>query len=181
MARVVFEAVKPPVVPEAPPLANARAAVPAPTGPKGGSTGAEASKPKEHSPSTSQPFPQAPEPVTNASDTDSGEIEEIISEEVPSSRSLKVRIPLGLLKHSHETSGSSSQSEAMPSKVRKEPEAKEGEISGPTGPSEANLSAAHFELYQKDRAEVQDIQARILKLTDRDDVTQEVLDSSPIF
>ena len=85
VARAVFEAVKPPVVPEAPPLANAHAAVPAPTGPKGRSTGPEASKPKEHTPSTSQPSPRAPEPGSNASKMDSGEIEEIISEEAPSS------------------------------------------------------------------------------------------------
>ena len=95
--------------------------------------------------------------------------------------SLKVRLPLELLKHSHETSGSGSKSETTPSKVRKESEAKEGETGGLTGPSEADLSKAHFELYQKDRAEVRDIRARILKLNDRDDVTQEVLHSSPIF
>ena len=69
----------------------------------------------------------------------------------------------------------------MPSKVRKEPEAEEDETGGSTGPSEADLSKACFELYQKDHAEVRDIRARILELNDRDDVTQEVLDSSPIF
>ena len=164
------------MVPEAPPLANAHAAVPAPIGPKGGNTGPEALKPKEHTPSTSQPSLWAPEQGSNASDMDSSTTEEIISEEAPSSQSLKVRLPLGLLKHSHETLGSGSKSEAMPSKVRKEPEAEEGEIGGPTGPSEADLSEAHFKLYQKDRVEVQDIWARILKLTNRDDVTQEVLD-----
>ena len=49
-------AVKPPVVPEA----SARAAVPAPAGPKGKNAGSEASKPEEHTPSTSQPSLQAP-------------------------------------------------------------------------------------------------------------------------
>ena len=92
-----------------------------------------------------------------------------------------MRLPLGLLKHSHKTSGSSSKSEATPSKVQKEPEAEEGKIGGSTGPSEADLSKARFELYQKDHAEVWDIRARILELNDKDDVTQEVLDSSPIF
>ena len=181
VARVVFEVVKPQVVPEAPPLADARAAVPAPMGPKGGSTGPEASKPEEQTPSTSQPSPRTPEPGSNASNTDSGTIEEIIPEEVPSSQSLKVRIPPGLLKHSHETSGSGSKSESTPSKVWKEPEAEEGKTSRPTGPSETDLSKAHFELYQKDRAKVRDIRARIFELTDRDDITQKVLDSSPIF
>ena len=92
-----------------------------------------------------------------------------------------MKLPLGLLKHSHETSGSGSKNEATPSKVRKELEAEEGETGRPTGPSEADLSEARFELYQKDRAKVRDIRAQILELTDRDDVTQEVLDSSPIF
>ena len=175
MARAVFEAVKPPVVPEAPPLANARATVPAPAVPKGGNTGQEASKPKEHAPSTSQPSPRAPEQGSNASDADSGATEEIIPGETPSSRSLPVRLPLGLLKRSHETSGSGSKSEATPSKVWKGSEAEEGEIGGQTGPSEANPSEARFELYQKDCAEVRDIRAWILELDDRDDVTQEVL------
>ena len=92
-----------------------------------------------------------------------------------------MRIPLGLLKHSHETSGSSSKSEAMPSKVWKGPEAEEGKIGRQTGPSEADLSEARFELYQKDRPEVWNIRAWMLELDDRDDVTREVLDSSPIF
>ena len=100
---------------------------------------------------------------------------------MPFSRSLKVRLPLGLLKRGHETSGSGSKSEATPSKVQKELEAEEGEIGRSTGPSEADLSKARFELYQKDHAEVWDIRARILELNDRDDITQEVSDSSPIF
>ena len=69
----------------------------------------------------------------------------------------------------------------MPSKVRREPEAKEGKTGGLTGPSEADLSKARFKLYQKDCAEVWDIRAQILELDDRDDITQEVLDSSPTF
>ena len=43
------------------------------------------------------------------------------------------------------------------------------------------LSQARFELYQKDLPEVRDIRAQILGLDDRDEVTQKVLDSSPIF
>ena len=158
-----------------------RVAVPAPAGPKGEDSRPEASKPEEHTPSTSQPSLRAPEQGSIASDTDSGPTEEIISEEVPFPRSLKVRLLLGLLKHSHETSASSSKNEATPSKVRREPEAEEGKTGGSTGPSEVDLSKAHFELYQKNRAKVQDIRSRILELDDRDDVTQEVLDSSPTF
>ena len=181
MARAVFEAVRPPVVPEAPPLADAHATIPTLAVPKGGNTGQEALKPKEHAPSTSLPSPWAPEQGSNASDADSGTTEEIISEEASSSQSLQVRIPLGLLKRSHETLGSGSKREATPSKVWKGPEAEEGKIGGQTGPSEADLSEAHFELYQKDHPEVWDIWAWMLELDDRDDITREVLDSSPIF
>ena len=117
MARAVLEAVRSPVVPEAHPLASVRAAVPAPAGPKGENTRPEASKPEEHTPSTSQPSLWAPEQGSVASDTDFGTTEEFISEEVPFPRSIKVRLPLGLLKRSHKTSGSGSKSEAMPSKV----------------------------------------------------------------
>ena len=92
-----------------------------------------------------------------------------------------MRLPLGLLKRSHETTASGSNNGATPSKVRKEPEAEESETAWSTGPSKADLSKARFELYQKDHPEVWDIRARILELDDRDDITQEVLDSSLAF
>ena len=139
------------------------------------------SKPGEPTPSTSQPFLQVPEQSGRASDTDSGKAEEIASEEVPPPQSLKVRLPLGLLKRSHETTVSGSKNGATPSKVQKEPEAEESETACSTGPSEADLSKAQFELYQKDCPEVQDIRAWILELDDRDEVTQEALDSSLTF
>ena len=83
MARVVFEAVRPPVVPTALPLANTREAVPTPLRPKDRGSGPEASKPAEPTPSTLQPFSQVPEQSSIASDTDSSKAEEIASEEVP--------------------------------------------------------------------------------------------------
>ena len=100
---------------------------------------------------------------------------------MPPPQSLKVRLPLGLLKHSHETMANGSKNGAMPSKVQKEPEAKESKTTSLTGPSEAALSKAQFELYQKDLPEVRDIRAQILELDDRDKVTQKVLDSSLTF
>ena len=181
VARAVFEAVRPPVVPKAFLLAGPCEAALTLLGPKDRGSGPEASKPTEPTPSTSQPCLQVPEPGSTASDTDSGKAEEITSEEAPPPRSLKVRFPLGLLKRSHETAASGSKSGATPSKVRKGPEAEESETAWSTGPSKADLSKACFELYQKDRLEVRDIQAQILELDDRDDVTQEVLDSSPTF
>ena len=181
MARAVFEAVRPPVVPKKSPAAGSQEAVLTPPGPADGWSKPEASKPTEPAPSASQPCLQVLEPGSTASDTDSGRTEEVVPEEVPPLRSLKVRLPLALLKHSHETKASGSKDGATPSKVRKEPGAEEGETAWSTGPSKADLSKACFELYQKDRPEVWDIWAQILELDDRDDVTQEVLDSSPIF
>ena len=69
----------------------------------------------------------------------------------------------------------------MPSKVRKEPEAKEVEVDTPTGPSEAALQKAQFELFQKDLPEVQEVCAWILELQEGQVVTQQLLDSSPTF
>ena len=169
------------MVPKVFPLASTREAVLTPLRPKDRGSGPEALKPEEPTPSTSQPFLQVPEQSSIASDTDSGKAEEIASEEVPPLQSLKVRLPLGLLKHSHKTTVSGSKNGAMPSKVQKEPEAEESETACLTGPSEVDLSKARFKLYQKDRPEVQDIQAQILELNDRDDVTQEALDSSLTF
>ena len=176
----MFEAVRPPVVPKRSPAAGSQDVVPTPPGPVDGGSEPEASKPTDPAPSTSQPCLQVPE-SGNSSDTDSGRTEQVVPEEVPPPQSLKVRLPLALLKCSHETKAGGSKDGATPFKVRKEPGAEESETAWSTGPSKADLSKAHFELYQKDRAEVRDIRAQILKLDDRDDVTQEVLDSSPIF
>ena len=181
MARAVFEVVRPPVVLKAFPLASTHEAAFTPLGPKDRGSGPEASKPEEPTPSTSQPFLQVPEQSGGASDTDSGKAEEITSEEVPPPQSLRVRLSLGLLKCSHETMASGSKNGAMPSKVQKEPEAEESKTACSTGPSKADLSKARFDLYQKDRPEVQDVWAWILELDDRDEVTQEALDSSLTF
>ena len=76
---------------------------------------------------------------------------------------------------------SGSKNGAMPSKVRKEPDAEESKTAGSVGPSKVDLSQTRFDLYQKDCPEVWDVRARILELDDRDEVTQEALDSSPTF
>ena len=76
---------------------------------------------------------------------------------------------------------SGSKDGATPSKVQKESEAKEAEASTLTGPSEAALRKAQFELYKKDLPEVQEVRARILGLDEGEEVTQEVLDSSSTF
>ena len=76
---------------------------------------------------------------------------------------------------------SSSKDGATPSKVWKESEVNEAEATASTGPSEAALRKAWFELYEKDFPEVQEVRARILGLDEGEKVTQEVLDSSPTF
>ena len=48
-----------------------------------------------------------------------------------------------------------------------------------TGPSEAALQKARFELYDKDLPEVKEVRARILGLEEGEEVTQEDFDSSP--
>ena len=60
-------------------------------------------------------------------------------------------------------------------------EAEEAEVSTLTGPSEAALQKARFELYQTDLPEVQEVRARILDLKQGEEVTQQVLESSPAF
>ena len=91
---------------------------------------------------------------------------------------LKVKLPLGLLKCGNKATTSSSKDGATPSKVRKESEAEEAEATASTGPSEAALRKARFELYEKDLPEVR---AQILGLDEGEKVTQKVLDSSPAF
>ena len=76
---------------------------------------------------------------------------------------------------------SSSKDGATPSKVQKELEADEAEATASTGPSEATLQQAQFELYEKDLPEVQEVRAWILGLDEGEEVTQQVLDSSPAF
>ena len=76
---------------------------------------------------------------------------------------------------------SSSKDGVTPSKVQKEPEAKEAKVGTPTGPSEAALQKARFKLFQKDLPEVQEVRAQILKLQEGQVATQQLLDSSPTF
>ena len=76
---------------------------------------------------------------------------------------------------------SSSKDGATPSKVRKELEADDAGMTASTGPSEAALRQARFELYDKDLPEVKEVQARILSLQEGEEATQEDFNSSPDF
>ena len=181
MAKVVFKVVKPPVVLKALPSASSREVPPAPHQPEYGGPESGVSKLEESIPSTSQPSPQVQEQISEASNTDSDKADEPTPEEEQPSRSLKVRLPLKLLKRGHQTTTSSSKDGATPSKVRKEMEAEEAEATASTGPSDTTLQKAWFELYKKDLPEVQEVRARIIGLDEGEEVTQKALDSSPAF
>ena len=181
MAKEVFEVAKPPVMLKALPPASSHEAPSSSPLPEDGRLEPEASKPGELASSTSQTPHQAQVQTSGASDTDAGKADEPFSEEEQPRRGLKVKLPLSLLKHSHKATASSSKDGATPSKVQKESEAEETGTSIWTRPSEAALWEARFELYKKNLPEVQEVCAQILGLTEGEEVTQEVLDSSPDF
>ena len=181
MAKVVFKVVKPPVVLKALPSTRSREVLSAPNQPEDGGPKLEVSKLEESAPHTSQPSQQVQEPISRSSNTDSGKADEPNPEEEQPPRSLKVKLPLGLLKYSNKTTTSSSKDGATPFKVRKESVTEEAEAATLTGTSEAALWKARFELYKKDLLEVQEVCAQILGLDEGEKVTQEVLDSSPTF
>ena len=181
MAKVVFKVVKPLVVLKALPPASSREVPSTPHQPADGGLELEVSKLEESAPSTSQPSQQVQEQISGASDTDSGKADEPIPEEELPRRSLKVKLPPGLLKRSHKATTSGSKDGATPFKVQKELEAEGTKASTLTGSSEAALREAWFELYKKDLPEVQEVRARILGLNEGEEVTQKALDSSPAF
>ena len=179
MAKAVFEVVKPLVVLKALPPASSREVPSTPHQPEDGGLKLEVSQPGEPTPSTSQTPQQVQEQTSRASNTVSGKADELFPEKEQSRRSLKVKLPLGLLKHSHKATMSGSKDGATPSKVQKESEAEEAEASTLTRPPEAALWKARFELYKKDLPEVQEVRVRILGLDEGEEVTQKALDSSP--
>ena len=181
VAKAVFRVAKPPVVSKALPSARSREVSSAPPQPGGGGPKQQVLKLEEPVPSTSQPTLQVQEQISEASNTDSDGADEPPPEREPPRQSLKVRLPLKLLKRGHQTTASSSKDGVTPSKVRKETEAKEAEVGTLTGPLEATLQKARFELYQKDLPAVQEVRAQILELQEGEVVTQRVLDSSPTF
>ena len=136
---------------------------------------------KESAPSTPKPSQQVQEVVTEASNTDSDKANEPTPEEEQPPQGLKVKIPLRLLKRGSKAMTSSSKDGATPSKVQKDLESNETEATTSTGPSEAALQKAWFELYEKDLPEVKEVHAQILGLEEGEKATQEDFDSSPYF
>ena len=181
MAKAVFKVVKPPVVLKALPSTSSREVPTTPNQPEDSGPKLEVSKPKESAPSSSQPCQQVQEQISEASNMDSDKADEPTPKEEQPPQSLKVKLPLRLLKCGNKATTSSSKDGATPSKVWKESEANEAEATASTGPSEAALWQARFKLYEKDLPEVQEVRARILGLDEGEKVTQEDLDSSPAF
>ena len=181
MAKAVFRVAKPLVVSKALPSVCSREVSSAPPQPGGSGPEQLVLKSEEPVPSTSQSTPEVQEQISEASNTDSDGADEPPPEKEPPRRTLKVRLPLKLLKHGHQATASSSKDGVTPSKVHKEPEAEEAEVGTLTGPLEAALQKARFELFQKDLPVVQEVRARILELKEGEVITQQVLDSSPTF
>ena len=181
VAKAVFRVAKPLVVSKALPVARSREVSSTPPQPGGRGPEQQVLKLEEPVPSTSQSAPEIQEQISKASNTDSDGADEPPPEREPPRRTLKVRLPLKLLKCGHQATASGSKDGVTPSKVRMEPEAEEAEVGTPTGPSEAALQKARFELFQKDLPVVQEVRARILELQEGEVITQQVLDSSPTF
>ena len=135
----MFKVVKPPVVLKALPSARSCKVPSTPNQSEDGGPKLEVSKPKESTPSTSEPSQQVREQISEASNTDSDKADEPTPEEEHPLQSLKVKLPIGLLKCGNKAMTSSSKDGATPSKVRKESEAKEAEAT-----SEAALCKARF-------------------------------------
>ena len=181
MAKAVYKVVKPPVVLKALPATSSHEVPSASNQPEDGGPKLEVSEPKESAPSTSQPCQEAQEQISKASNTDSDKAGEPTPEEEQPPQGLKVKILLRLLKCSSKATTSSSKDGATPSKVWKELEADKTEATASTGPFEAALRKARFELYEKDLPEVQEVCAWIFSLDEGEKATQEDLDSSPTF
>ena len=91
MAKAVF---KPPVVLKALPSTSSHKVPSAPNQPEDGGPKLEVSKPKESTPSTSQPCQQVQEQISKASNTDSDKADEPTPEEEQPPQSLKVKLSL---------------------------------------------------------------------------------------
>ena len=181
MANMVYKIVKPPVVLKALPSASSHKVLSISSQPEDGGPKPEVSELKESTPSTPKSSQQAQEQVTEASNTDLDKTDEPTPEKEQLPQGLKVKISHKLRKCGSKATMSSAKDGATPSEVRKESGADEAETTASTGPSEAALRTAQFELYNKDLPEVKEVRARILSLEEGEEATQEDFDSSPNF
>ena len=202
MANAMYEAFKPPVLSRASPFTGG-CREPSTSGQPGdGDPEPEMPKPERPEPMGSDPRMSAPstsqepgstgpstslaslqvqDPAPEASDTDSSKTGECTPEEEWPRRGPKVKVTHQLQTRGHKAAAGDSQDGATPSKVRKEMEAEDANTPAPTGPSEATLRAAQFELYDKDLPEVKEVCTKILGLEEGEAATQKDFDSSPDF
>ena len=185
MANAVYEAFKPPVLSRVSPFTGGckelstsgqpgdgdpRLEMPKPERPEpmgsdpGMSAPSTSQEPGLTGPSTSLASQQVQDPTPEVSDTNSSKTGEHTPEEEWPCWGPKVKVTHRLWKCGHKAAAGDSQDGATPSKVRKEMEAEDADTPASTGPSEATLRAAQFELYNKDSPEVKEVQARILGL-----------------
>ena len=181
MANVVYKVFKPPVVLKTFPSTSSHEVPPISSQPEDGGPEPEVLEPKESMPSTLKISQPVQEQVTKASNTDSDKTNKPTPEKEQPPRGLKVKISRKLRKCSSKATMSSSKDGATPSKVQKELKADDAETTASTGPSEAALWTARFELYDKDLPEVKEVRARILSLQEGEEATQEDFDSLPGF
>ena len=125
VAKAVFRVAKPLVVSQVLPAACSHKVSSAPPQPGGSGPEQQVLKSEESVPSTSQSTPEVQEQISKASSTDSDGADEPPPEKEPPHRSLKVRLPLKLLKCGHQATANGSKDGVTPSKVCKEPEADE--------------------------------------------------------
>ena len=126
--------------------------------------GPEAPEPMESALSTSDTSQRVKEQVTTSPNSDSDKADEPTPERESPPQGLQVKLPRTLRKRGSKAATSSSKNGATPSKVQKELEADDAEATASTGPSEATLQTAWFELYDKDLPEVKEVCAKILGL-----------------
>ena len=178
---MVYKVFKPPVEPKTFPSASSHEVPSVSSQPEDDGPEPEVLEPKESALSTPEPSQQVQKRVTEASNTDSDKADEPTPEKEQPPQGFKVKIPHRLRKHSSKATTSSSKDGATSSKVRKELEANDTGMTASTGPSEAALRKAQFELYNKDLPEVKEVCARILSLQEGEEATQEDFHSSPGF
>ena len=193
MANAMYEAFKPPVLSRAssftggcrepstsgqPGVGDPELEMPKPERPEpmrsdpGMSALSTSQEPGSTGPSTSLASQQVQDPAPEVSDTDSSKTGQHTPEEEWPHWGPKVKVTRRLRKHGHKAVVDDSQDGATPSKVRKEMEAEDADTAAPTGPSEATLRAAQFEVYDKDSLEVKEVHARILGLEEGEAATK---------
>ena len=163
MANAVYKVFKPPVLSRASPFAGGSKVPSISTQPEDG--GAD---PEVPAPSTSGTSHHVQPQVIKVSDTDSDKAKELAAEKETPPQVLTVKLKHNLRKQPRT---GSSKDGATPAKMRKEIEVEDTKTTTSTRPSEMDLQAARFKIYDKDFPEVKKVCANILGLPEGEEVT----------